>query len=93
MTETDIQLDRIENMLTKILEIVKTDRLSIDIKWLTGPQVMKLLNLTKRGIGDLRRKNIFRVSSATGRNFLYYKSDVENYMFTNSGVSKRRQKS
>jgi hypothetical protein len=87
------QLDRIEKTVTEILKTVKMDRFPIDIKWLTEPQVMKLLNLTKRAMKDIRRKNVIRTSSATGRNFLYYKSDVENYMFENSVVNKRRTKS
>ncbi len=35
MTETDIQLDKIESMLIKILQTVKMDRLPLDIKWPT----------------------------------------------------------
>ena len=86
-----IQLDRIEITAIKILETVRKAQSSIDNKWLTEPQVMEMLNLTKRGMKALRKTNAVRTSSATGRNFLYYKSDVENYIFDNSAVSKRRK--
>ena len=91
MTDMHIQLDRIEKTVIQILETVKEERSPIDDKWLTGPQVMKMLNLTKRGLAELRRKNLVRASSATGRNFLYYKSDVERYIYDHSPVTKRRK--
>jgi hypothetical protein len=91
MTEIHLQLDRIEKTVIDILELVKEERSPIYIKWLTGPQVMKLLNLTKRGLAELRRKNIIRASSATGRNFLYFKADVERYIYDHSSVTKRRK--
>ena len=47
---------------------------------------MQILNLTKRGMAEIRRKNLLRSSLATGRNFLYYKADVENYIFDHSVV-------
>ena len=90
MEDKQTQVDRIEKTVTEILETVKLGRLPIDVKWLTEPQVMELLNLSKRGMRSLRKKNAIRTSSTTGRNFLYYKSDVENYMFSNSAVNKRR---
>jgi hypothetical protein len=85
------QLDRIERTVIQILEAVNEERSPISDKWLTEPQVMKILNLTKRGVSDLRRKNVFRVSTGTGRNFLYYKADIENYIYSNSAVGKRRK--
>jgi hypothetical protein len=40
---------------------------------------------------DVRSKNLIRCSSATGRNFLYYKPDVDSYIYEYSGVKKRRK--
>jgi hypothetical protein len=91
MFDLQIQLDRIEKTVIQILEAVNEERSPLSDKWLTEPQVMKILNLTKRGVSDLRRKNVFRVSTGTGRNFLYYKADIENYIYSNSAVGKRRK--
>ena len=70
MTDIHIQLDRIEKTIAQILDTVQEERSPIDNKWLTEPQVVKVLNLTKRGIKGLRKQNKIRTSTATGRNFL-----------------------
>ena len=58
MTEVKDQLNRIENTVGQILEIVSEERLPISDKWLTEPQVMKILNFTKRRMNRLRRENL-----------------------------------
>jgi hypothetical protein len=90
MKEIHIQMDRIEKIVIDILETLKEQQFPISHKWLTEPQVMKVLNLTKRGMKTLRLSNQIRTSSATGRNFLYYRADVENYIYENSAVGRRR---
>jgi hypothetical protein len=85
------QLDRIEDVVKEILEVVKEERLPIADKWLTEPQVMKILNLSKRSMKRLRLSNKIRTSSATGKNFLYFRADVENYIYDNSVIAKRRR--
>jgi hypothetical protein len=91
MTDIHIQLDRIEKTVIQILETVKEERSPIETKWLTEPQVIKLLNVTKRKLAGIRKKNIIRCSSATGRNFLYYKTDVERYIYDHSPINKRNK--
>ena len=90
-SDVELQLYKIEKAVIRILEIVSEKQSLLENKWLTEPQVMQILNVSKRGIAEIRRKHAVRTSSATGRNFLYYKADVENYMFDNSGVRKRRK--
>lgn len=75
-------------MLTQVLESLNT-RAIVHDKWLTEPQVMEILNLTKRAMRDIRKKNQIRTSSATGRNFKYYKADVEHYLYDHSVIKKR----
>lgn len=89
----EARLERIERMLSQLLDSVDNNNAvnSLNEKWLTEPQVMSLLNLTKRGIKTLRLSNKIRTSSATGRNFKYYRADVENYLFDHSAVRKRRK--
>ena len=89
MKTIEARLDHIEKMLSLILDGMETTSNPIVDKWLTEPQVMKILNLTKRAMKDIRRKNEIRTSSATGRNFKYYKPDVERYLYDNSIVKKR----
>lgn len=91
MTDIHIQLARIEKTLIQILELVQEEKSPIDNKWLTGPQVMKMLNMTKRGLAKLRQKNLVHASSATGRNFLYYKNDVIKYIYDHSAINKRNK--
>ena len=93
MNDSNTQLDRIEKAVIQILEIVQNERSPIENKWLTEPQVMKILNLTVRGLAEIRRKNLIRCSSATGRNFKYYKADVEKYLYDYSSVKNRRKNS
>jgi hypothetical protein len=90
MTDIHIHLDRIEKTVIQILDTVKEERSPIDNRWLPEPQAMKILNRTKRGMKDLRTRNIVRTSTATGRNFLYYKSDLENFIFDHSAVRKKK---
>lgn len=92
MNDISIQLDRIEKTVTQILEIVSEERLPISDKWFTERQVMKILNFSKRRMKQLRRENVIRVSTATGRNFLHYKADVENYIYDHSSVRNRRKR-
>lgn len=91
MSDIQVQLDRIEQMTTKILETLQAERPPLDVKWLSEAQAMQILNLSKRGIADIRRKNLIRCSSATGRNFLYYKPDLDKYIYDYSGVRKPRK--
>jgi hypothetical protein len=90
MSDIQVQLDRIEKTTNKILETLNSERPPADVKWLSELQAMQLLNLSKRGIADIRRKNLIRCSSATGRNFLYYKPDLERYVYEYSGVKRRK---
>lgn len=91
MIDLETRLLRIENMLTEVMQCMKGHHVSpVETKWLTEPDTMRILNLSKRAISDIRRKNLIRVSSATGRNFKYYKADVENYLYDHSEISKRR---
>ena len=76
----DLVLDRIDTIYTPI-----------QTKWLSEENTMKVLNLTRRGMIELRSKQIIRTTSATGRNFLYYIPDVENYLYDHSAVRKRRK--
>ena len=87
-----LQIDRIETAVREILENLKDERTPFADKWLTESQVMKILNVGKRSLQRLRLTNKIRISSATGRNFLYYKADVENYIYDHSTVMKRRSK-
>lgn len=88
--ELEARLNRIEQMLFELLDLTHGKQtLPMTDKWLTEPQVMQILNLSKRGVSDLRRNNKIRASSATGRNFRYYKPDVEKYLYENSTVRKR----
>jgi hypothetical protein len=91
MLDIQVQLNRIEKAINKILETLQNERSPIDVKWLSEQQAMQILNLSKRGIAKIRKKNLIRCSSATGRNFLYYKADVESYLFDHSAVTKRRK--
>jgi hypothetical protein len=50
------QLDRIEKAVLDILGLVKDKKHPIDNKWLTEPEVMKILNLTKREMRNIRRR-------------------------------------
>jgi hypothetical protein len=84
-------LDRIEKTTAKILETLNSERPPADVKWLSELQAMQILNLSKRGIADIRRKNLIRCSSATGRNFLYYKPDLDRYVYEYSGVKRRKK--
>ena len=86
-----VKFDRLENTVNKILEILQSERPPSDVKWLSEAQAMQILNLSKRGIADIRRKNLIRCSSATGRNFLYYKPDLDKYIYDYSGVRKSRK--
>jgi len=86
--------DRLRLILMKldlVLERIDTIYTPIQTKWLSEENTMKVLNLTQRGMADLRQKQILRTSSATGRNFLYYIPDVENYLYDHSAVRKRRK--
>ena len=88
MSDIEVQLDRIEKTTTKILESLQSERSPIDTNWLTEPQAMSILNLSKRGLADIIRKYLIRCSSAPGRNFLYYKTDIENYLYDHSAIKK-----
>ena len=92
MSDIQVQLDRIEKTTNKILETLAIERSPIDTNWLTEPQAMQILNLSKRGLAGIRRKNLIRCSSATGRNILYYKSDIENYLYDHSAIDKKKEK-
>lgn len=93
MTEIKDQLDRIEKTVLQILKAFQENRSPISDKWFTEPQEMKIFNLSKRKMKDIRRKNVIRVSSATGRNFLNYRADVENYIYDHSAVRRHRKSS
>jgi hypothetical protein len=80
LMKLDLVLDRIDYIYTPITT-----------RWLSEENTMKVLNLTKRGMEDLRQKQILRTSSATGRNFLYYVPDIENYIYDHSAVKRRRK--
>ena len=91
--QDDVQ-DRLRLILMKldlVLDRIDTIYTPIQTKWLSEENTMKVLNLTQRGMADLRQKQILRTSSATGRNFLYYIPDVENYLYDHSAVRKRRK--
>jgi hypothetical protein len=84
-------LEIIKMKLELVLEQMDKIYTPIKIRWLTEPQTMKILNLNKRGMEVLRSKHVIRTSSATGRNFLYYVPDIENYIYDHSAVKKRRK--
>ena len=92
--QDDVQ-DHLRLILMKldlVLNRIDTIYTPITTRWLTEEQTMKILNLKKRAMEDLRSKHVIRTSSATGRNFLYYIPDIENYIYDNSAVRKRRKK-
>jgi|KBSSwiStaDraftv2_1062776.scaffolds.fasta_scaffold66045_1 hypothetical protein len=88
-----VQSDRIEKIVIEILEKLKDERTPLADKWLTESQVLKILNVGKKSLQRIRLSNKIRFSSATGRKFLYYKADVENYIYDNSSVIRRKSKS
>jgi len=53
-----------------------------------SPQALSLSYCLSSALADIRRKNLIRCSAATGRNFLYYKADVENYLYDHSAIRK-----
>lgn len=95
MMTLESRLEKIEQLLSELVESTKTTNVvnAINEKWLTEPQVMQLLNLSKRSMKRLRLSNKIRTSSATGKNFKYYRADVESYLYDNSAVIKRRRNS
>ena len=93
--QDDVQ-DHLRLILMKldlVLNRIDTIYTPITTRWLTEEQTMKILNLKKTAMEDLRSKHVIRTSSATGRNFLYYIPDIENYIYDNSAVRKRRKNS
>ena len=90
MNSVETRLDRIELMLSQLIKSIDGKNKSAYDNWLTEPEVMEILNLTKRAMRDIRKKNQIRTSSATGRNFKYYRADVDNYLYENSAITKRR---
>jgi hypothetical protein len=89
--ELQIQLRLILTKLDLVLNRIDTIYTPITTRWLSEEQTMKILNLKKRAMEDLRSKHVIRTSSSTGRNFLYYIPDIENYIYDNSAVRKRRK--
>lgn len=89
--EIQIQLRLILVKLDLILDRIDLIYTPIKTRWLSEENTMKILNLNKRGMEDLRSKHVIRTGSATGRNFLYYIPDIENYIYDNSAVRKRRK--
>ena len=89
--EIQIHLRLILMKLDLVLNRIDVIYTPIRTRWLSEENTMKVLNLTKRGMEDLRQKQIIRTSSATGRNFLYYVPDIENYIYDHSAVKRRRK--
>ena len=67
--ELQVQLRLIQTKLDLVLDRIDSIYTPITTKWLSEEKTMKVLNLTQRGMEDLRQKQISRTSSATGRNF------------------------
>jgi hypothetical protein len=89
--ELQIQLRLVLMKLDQVLDRIDYIYTPITTRWLSEEKTMKVLNLTQRGMEELRQKQILRTSSATGRNFLYYVPHIENYIYDNSGVKRRRK--
>jgi hypothetical protein len=85
MNSTEARLQRIELLVLKLLK----NNTHLTDKWLTEPQTMAVLHVSKRTLAKIRKAGLIRTSCATGRNFKYYRSDVENYLYDHSSINKR----
>jgi hypothetical protein len=82
------ELDRFEGIVNKIFVMVQEERSRKHTKRLTEPQVIKLLNVTKRKLAGMRKKNITRRSSVTGKESSYVKP-MEEYIYDHCVINRR----
>ena len=79
----------IENMMKQILAAVIAPNNRVTDKWLSETQVKETLFVGADTLYNLRRKNILRASSATGRKLKYFRTDVEQYLLDHSSITRK----
>jgi tRNA nucleotidyltransferase (CCA-adding enzyme) len=82
---TEERLERIESQIDRIYQMMVSGS-TAQGKWMSEAEVMTFLNLSKKSLQILRRNGTLSVSTATGKNFKYFRKDVEKYITSNACV-------